>query len=430
VVVVLAFFLVGITAALISNRTTTGSVFAVTSAARSLAFPACMAVAMVALYSSNARVIGHRVSPALGFLLLAIVGGNLSSWLNTNSIQFDARSFLQDEFLLLGFPIFYLVGVALAASSPAYLRFGTWVIAIVGSVSVIFQVGFGNLVGVEVPLAAALAIWGFLKKQRTLGVLALIATLALAVNPGERIDPSQENPSTAALASWVLCLGWFAIVAVVRPRLSRANFRRLLVLLIMTGLLGVLASDQVGLVLGFGSSSDVTVTQRIYEAGRVSEVLDQSPGGAIWGAGFGSTMDLSSSPDASTLLSSGRDLFRVHAVHLLFSYVRWKMGLLGVLWIMAWLIELCVLCYRLALSSRTRAEVLAAALLCFPLSAFALGLPAATNLLINPLAPLATGYAWSVLRQRGPRPGWRRRAVVVARCTQMMTRLSQHGTDY
>jgi len=134
--------------------------------------------------------------------------------------------------------------------------------------------------------------------------------------------------------------------------------------------------------------------------------IGESPVAEAFGLGPGATLDLRGSPDAKTLLSSGRNLRRVDDVHMLSSYLLLKLGAIGVIWagILAaalYRVTAGVLVGRGRLEADRKRNPWSLSLLLFVLAGVAYSLPAATNLLANPLIPLLLGTLWASGSQVG-----------------------------
>jgi hypothetical protein len=159
----------------------------------------------------------------------------------------------------------------------------------------------------------------------------------------------------------------------------------------LAGFLGV-TSDGAG-VLGRYYGTDPSKAGRTYEAHQVRATVKSSPVSFVFGRGLGGSIDETQAPRlfAESLAYGGRDLSRVQAVHLLPFQFLLKYGLLGLAWLIAFIVGVAILgvfALERASVDRDPTLVVYAAL---PLLGIAAALAAASHLQDNPLNALALG---------------------------------------
>jgi hypothetical protein len=170
------------------------------------------------------------------------------------------------------------------------------------------------------------------------------------------------------------------------PRALRPG---LVVTVLVAGMIALFRSGLVDLLTGnWREFADVTLAHRGYESRAVLDLLQQSPLSVAFGLGPAATVDLTDSPDASTLAASGRVLSAVDDVHLLSSWLLLKLGVAG----LAWAVVFAVAVVRLTVTIVHRPDAQwDRALLMFVVAGAVSSLPAATNLFTNPLPALLIG---------------------------------------
>jgi len=101
-------------------------------------------------------------------------------------------------------------------------------------------------------------------------------------------------------------------------------------------------------LIGTYAGPDPSLASRTTEARQVRRAVDRSTLALALGAGLGATVDLSGTPRANviTLEQSGRDIHHVNDVHLLEYEFLLKWGVLGLLWLAAFLLALLVVLFR------------------------------------------------------------------------------------
>lgn len=240
------------------------------------------------------------------------------------------------------------------------------------------------------------------KRRRQLLLLALV----LGILGYRALHSSAAIPISDAILAQIGACAAIVVVAFL-PRAVRAG-----VTFAASAYVGywLLNSGALALVGGTLHSDDVTVAQRAYEAARVLELVKSSIFTLIFGGSPGATVDLTFSPDAPTLLASGRAIGAVDDVHLLPVYMLLKVGILGVLWLAAILLTTWQAYRRIIFGLCDPWEL---SLLLYVVAGIAMAVPAATHLLVNPLVPLLLGILWrrGVLGRAQPSSpvpaGWR-----------------------
>jgi hypothetical protein len=225
-----------------------------------------------------------------------------------------------------------------------------------------------------------------LRKARLLPfglALVLLGADAVAVKNG-------TTGSTTAI-ELAAALGLIAYLAV---RAWHLLPQWLVVGIAVVGLAGFLAVTSDGAsVLGSYYGSDPSKAGRTYEAHQVRATVKSSPVSFVFGRGLGGSIDETQGPTifAQSLAYGGRDLSRVQAVHLLPFQFLLKYGLLGLVWLAAFVLGVAILgVYALERASTQRDPTLVvyAAL---PLLGIAAALAAASHLQDNPLNAFALG---------------------------------------
>ena len=217
-----------------------------------------------------------------------------------------------------------------------------------------------------------------------IGIVVIVTVLR---SNADAVDPSAA--STGQLVVACAMLGMAALPLRVRPVLLVGG--------LVVGAALALTSDVPGLFLGIGDQlQDVTLAQRAYETQRVVRQAADNPVTLLFGAGPGATVDLSRSPDALTLASSGRTITAVPSVHLVTAYFFMKTGLLGLLWLGCYMAAAVWAAVR-TLSAR-RVDLFELVLVTFTMCGIVQAIPAATFLLSNPL-PLLLLAIWGAHRR-------------------------------
>lgn len=260
------------------------------------------------------------------------------------------------------------------------------VLATFAVVAGFLQISLGSYVAMVFPAAAMLIYAAILRRRRFL-IVGLLG-ISLAFVSGLRL--SQDNsPSLAAIMQGVIC-GAILVLAILPKRLR-------LPIVSLAGIAScffVASSGIVNLLLGDGSAAeDVTLAHRAYEAMQVRLLTGTDVASTLFGLGPAASVDLSSSPDAATLLSSGRTLNAVDDVHFLTSWLVLKLGLLGLLWFGALLYALTREAFHVL--RKPKPDFFDTGILFFVAAGLIHSIPAATYLFSNPLPALLLGVLYA-----------------------------------
>lgn len=288
----------------------------------------------------------------------------------------------------------FVVGFLLSAA----LGFGasTWtereefglvaVLALFAVLAGLLQFSLGSYVAMVFPAAAMLIYAGILRRPHSMLIGLLGVSLALV--SGLRLY-QDNSPSLAAIMQGVIC-GTILILVILPKRLR----------LPMVSLVGiasfyfVASTGIVNLLLGDGSAAgDVTLAHRAYEAMQVRQLTGLDVVSTLFGLGPAATVDLSGSPDALTLLNSGRTLNAVDDVHFLTSWIVLKLGLLGLLWFAALLYALTREAFYIL--QKPKPDFFDTSVLFFVAAGLIHSVPAATYLFSNPLPGLLLGVLYA-----------------------------------
>jgi O-Antigen ligase len=215
--------------------------------------------------------------------------------------------------------------------------------------------------------------------------------LALVLLGADAIQVSNGTTGSTTAIELAAALGLIAYL-VVRSRHLVPQW--LVVAIAVVGLAGFLGvtSDGAG-VLGRYYGTDPSKAGRTYEAHQVLATVKSSPVSFVFGRGLGGSIDETQAPRlfAESLAYGGRDLSRVQAVHLLPFQFLLKYGLLGLVWLIAFIVGVAILgvfALERASTERDPTLVVYAAL---PLLGIAAALAAASHLQDNPLNAFALG---------------------------------------
>lgn len=292
--------------------------------------------------------------------------------------RFTTATLLQGLVLFGGTALFAMCGLLNAEWSRTQRRRLLLLLLGSGTILGLLTLATGIFSALVIPTAAVLI---YLARDRVrlwpVWAVAGIAIIVLTVQANsDAVDPSAASTGQLVVAGGIL------VLAAVPPR-ARLT---LVVLGVLVGAIAAIGSDVPGLFFGRGADlDDVTLAQRAYETQQVIQ-QSTSPLTLLFGAGPGATVDLSLSPDAGTLASSGRVLQSVPSVHLLTSYVLMKSGLLGLAWLAVFLVAAFTATVRVL--RRPRPDLFDLVLVVFVLCGIIQAVPAATYLFSNPLPAL------------------------------------------
>jgi hypothetical protein len=368
-------------------RATNTQAFALSGAERWTVGPFLyVTFALLLLGTHGSGALGRTVSKYLrstsaGLTLLVLVTGFIELLLGSTT----ALQTVQGLALLVGFSLFMVVGSSTREWDAVTRRL--FLVAVVGAglLTVALRFSLGSFPALAVPAgAAAMAL------ATSSRISAAKRLVAILVGAGSLVllflQSADSNDPSAGLQ---LQIGIAVAIAVVASLPLRT--RVFAGLVFASGIVWAIGTSSLAQITfgGLADDPDLTIAQRGYETQAVWSAVSSSPLTFIFGLGPGATVDLHSSPDAATLLASGRDLFHVPSVHLLTSYVLLKTGVLGLIWLA--LIFAKLLTLTVSELRQPRPDALAVLLLCLPWCGLAAAIPAATFFFSNPLCALGIG---------------------------------------
>lgn len=248
---------------------------------------------------------------------------------------------------------------------------------------------------VEAAAAAALAVLLLRRRHARLLAVAVGITLlaydAVAVRRG-------TNASTA-----IELAGALAVLLFLAVRVRRLVPLWLVVALTVVAAVGFIGYTHDGAAIrGQYHGGDASALGTTYEAHQVRATVGHSPVSFALGHGLGGTVDETNAPPAfrATLVYGGRDPAHVQEIHLVGYAFLLKAGLLGLVWLAAFLLSLAILVFRAlerAARDREPALVLYAAL---PLLGIIQAFAASSRMQSDPLNGLALGVLATCLSVR------------------------------
>jgi hypothetical protein len=288
-----------------------------------------------------------------GFLLVGILGSRAAEWTKGEEKRFLA--------ILVGFAC--ISGFSGVSLSP--------------------------YVAVIAPASALLLYAGTRTRNYRLRLLLLGACLATSM-----LFPLLQSSTPSLTVQTQIAVSVGLLVLLWMPRGPRIIFAvagtiGAVVVAGREGILHLLAGDSAGI-------TDVTLTHRAYESAKVFELLQHDLVSALFGLGPAATVDLSWSPDARTLQSSGRLLGAVDDVHFLSSWMLLKFGILGLVCLVVILTTFAASVGRIF--SEREVTVFDAALILFVATGTVASLTAATYFFSNPLPSLLIGVLYARAR--------------------------------
>ena len=354
------------------------------------AFGIAKKVTLPIAYSAAAIVLtlpGPRGRPALRFPLfwlgmwtLLIVGFSHTFFWSSQAPILDAT--VEGTLLFAGFLLFFLVGSTSGDWDEQDLSVFLILLSVVTVIAVYSGFALASLVALTTPLGFGLVLWAIQARHNR--AAWLIAGLAFASSDAISLLADPDS-SIAALSQLGVCAALLVLVTL--PRLVRLVVWSLS---IPATAIGLVLSPIWPLMIGqWRGESDVTLAHRGFETAAVLDLILRSPASTLFGMGPGGYVDLTGSPDAQTLLASGRYLPAVDDVHLLTSWLLLKGGVLGLAAFMGFIVFLIVSTFKHIGDPTPRAfDTL---LLMLIWSGIAMALPAATHVFANPLPALAAG---------------------------------------
>jgi hypothetical protein len=324
--------------------------------------------------------------PAVGIPISYV--GNLA--ITDSGTDISGLDLMQGLALFLGFTLLARFGL-LADDWPDRTRQRLIVLLLFAALLAgLFRAhGLTPFVALTVPGFFA-AVVLFLRSSGKRRWYSLLLAIALGYLTLDSIRPNNVQPTSAAVLGQVAVCGAILALFIVPRALRRAT----IVLAVAGGIWWFVKLNGVELLTGNLYSNDITILQRSFEAKVVLNDTSDHLWTILFGLGPGATVDLSASPDAGTLSSSGRNLLAVDDVHLLSAYLLLKLGALGIVWALLLFIAM----WKSALpcfGPNTPDTTWRLVLLMFVAAGAVNALPAATNLLVNPLVPLFLGVLWA-----------------------------------
>ncbi len=307
----------------------------------------------------------------------------------------------QDLGLIVFFVGMYLVGRAVSpeAAQAAAGEIVEVLLLLAAAAVLVFHFEIFPLYSFAEAASACALAWLLLRPRsaRLLSVGLAVTLLAL--------DAVQIRNGTGSSTAVELA-GALGILVYVALRSLRLVPQWLLVALALVAIAGFIGLTRDGFALrGQYHGPDVSNLGTTYEAHRVRAAVTSSPLSFALGRGLGGTVDETHAPPgfAETLIYGGRDLAHVQEVHLLPYAFLLKAGMLGMVWLAAFIGALVILVFRaLERSARERnpSLVLYAAL---PLLGVGQAFAASSRVQANPLNGLALGILVTSL---GARPAF------------------------
>jgi lysophospholipase L1-like esterase len=250
-----------------------------------------------------------------------------------------------------------------------------------------------------VEAASAGAIAFLLLRPRGARFLTVGVAVALLAYDAVQIKEGANSSTAIELAGALAILLYLAI------RSRRLLPHWLLVALALVAVAGFVGLTSDGYAVRGqyqgGNASNLGTT---FEAHQVRAAVDSSRLSQLFGRGLGGTVDERKAPTAfrQTLLFGGRNLSHVQEVHLLGYSFLLKAGLLGVLWLAAFLASLAVLVFRgLERAARDRDPTLVL-YVALPLFGVVQAFAASSRVQADPLNGLAIGILVTSLGARSP----------------------------
>ena len=250
----------------------------------------------------------------------------------------------QDLGLIVFFVFMYVAGRA--ATSEAARASADEIVQALLALAVAKLVLFGWDVSplysyVEAAAAAAIAVW--LLRGRRAQLLPIAVAITLLAYDAVLIKRG-ANASTA-----IELAGALAVLLYLALRARGLVPQWLIVAVAIVAIVGFVGYTHDGAAIrGQYQGGDASALGTTYEAHQVRATVRSSPVSLAFGRGLGGTVDETSAPRAfkATLIYGGRDPAHVQEVHLLGYSFLLKAGLLGMLWLAAFLLSLVILVFR------------------------------------------------------------------------------------
>ena len=312
----------------------------------------------------------------------------------------DVLTIGQDLGLYATFAIWYLAGRRTQSwNEPgSERRFLLLLLLLAGATSIL---NFTLTPLYSLPIAVALAAIADAVSSRKLVSLGLLGVTVLLISAYQVLSHPKGHLGSPhyQLVAGLLLLGfWLLRRTHLVPRwafwVGAVAVVTLVLLTTTTG--AVLTASYAG--------TDTDLRERPFEARQAQAAVNRSTATLMLGAGAGATLDLRAAPDPSVVLLR-RDAAAVPEIHLLVEEVLWKQGLLGVFWLLSFIVVLMAV-VSMAVEAAVQSGNPVFLFLCLLALLGTLdALPAATHLYDNPLTPLALGGLVSlVANERQPSP--------------------------
>lgn len=315
-----------------------------------------------------------------------------------------SKTYIAQDLGLVVFFAFMYLAARLVAPEAARASAGelTALLLLLGIANVLFLGQVTPPLYTFLGAACAAAVGFLILRPRDAGLLSVGLAVVLLVNQAVAVRDGSGSTTAVELA------GALAVLAYLAVRRWRLLPLWLVVALAVVGLVGFVGFTADGRTLqGQYQGFDPSNTGRTFEAEKVRSAVKSSPSSLVLGRGFGATIDETQAPVVfqQSLLSGGRDLAHVQEVHLLPFEFLLKNGLLGFVWLGAFVVALAVLgvgALEMASSRRDPSLIIYGVL---PLIGLAVGLSAATHVQVNPLNAFSIGVlSTSLARKRSPVP--------------------------
>lgn len=293
--------------------------------------------------------------------------------------------------LVIGFLLFIIIGNAPDHWSLEEKTAFITLILLAGVFASVANADLGPFSPITIPSGVILLWLGTrYKNQRYLFFAMAVLLIAPVVN--EKI--TLANLSQLGIGLFLVLL--FGITKQLRRIILSVCTIFAVIGAVFTGLLNLLLGNASGI-------TDVTLSHRAYETFNVWQQNLSSPISTLFGLGPSSTIDLSQSPDVTTLLWSGRDVFRVDDVHFITSWIVLKFGVFGFISLMALYLWLFIQLMKF-IGETKHIDPFLGSIWILVLCGIAFGSPAATYIFTYPLIGVGLGILIRSRVKHGHRP--------------------------
>lgn len=373
-------------------------VFAVSGLSKKVLLPAlyCAATGIILMKQHPLKLPRFPFPIALKIFIPMLFASIIGTLIDArqNMIPLDLA---QGLILFFGFVALQRLGTLLAYEPESIHRRILLVLSGVGLTCQVAGISSNPLSSLGVPAAVyALVITWKERRQHNLFHIMTVTILAMGSLVLYFTRASPGHPlSLAVIAQMAACS--CIILACFSPPILRTT---LFLAVSLAGLWAVHKSHVWQIFFGNYAFEDITVSHRGYETAAVLELMNNGAVSQIFGLGPSGTVDLSVSPDARTLVHSGRNLGAVDDVHLITSYLLLKFGILGLLWLGLFLVaylRIAFAVFNRRLNADTHPQI---GYLLFLTAGIVNSVTAATNLFTNPLVGLFIGALGASIWQR------------------------------